>query len=42
MFYLLDSPDLGFLECLHELFLARGLQILVTEQGNLPDGRPAM
>jgi hypothetical protein len=40
MFYLLDSPDRGFLEHLQELFLARGLQTLLTEQGSLPDGRP--
>lgn len=40
MFYLLDSADPGFLEHLHEVLLARGLQTLVTEQGSLPDGRP--
>lgn len=40
MFYLLDSPDRDFLDCLQELFLARGLQTLVTVQGSLPDGRP--
>ena len=40
MFYLLDSPDRDFIDHLHALFLARGLQTLVTEQGSLDDGRP--